>query len=158
MNILSHAKKAVGVPTGKITADEFYTMLEDNPSVFEHWETPLEITEYVYCGSSPITHLSKHLTFSGKRENGDSASFYKCKNLKTATGTFQGAVDFSNSSVKKIENINVGKNKRGYTANFALCKNLKIATGKFSGFVSFGASGIESIQNLHIENPDEYGE
>ncbi len=68
-------KKTIEQHPAKITAKEFFEMIKGNPSVFEHWETPLEITEFIDCEYSPITHLSKHLTFSGKDNHGDSAMF-----------------------------------------------------------------------------------
>jgi hypothetical protein len=42
----------------KITADEFLAMIAENPSIFEHWDSPLEITESVDCRMNNITHLS----------------------------------------------------------------------------------------------------
>jgi hypothetical protein len=77
-------------------------MIMENPSVFEHWETPLEITGYVNCQNSPITHLSPHLTFSGKNEDGDTASFLNCPNLKVATGNYPGFVIFNNSGIQQV--------------------------------------------------------
>ncbi len=139
----------------KITAKEFLAMIENNPSVFEHWNTPLEITEFVDCEGAIITHLSPYLTFSGKNEKEESARFFRCPNLKTATGTFQNTTDFSCSSVKKIENLHVGKNNTGFSAWFYSCKSLKVATGNYPGSVDFCLSGIHSIQNLHIENPNK---
>jgi hypothetical protein len=158
MNPLSHAKKAVETHPAKITAKEFLEMVAENPSVFEHWETPLEITEYVNCNNLPITHLSPHLTFSGKDKFGNSASFYQCKNLQIATGTFQGAVDFSDSGVKKIKNLNVGENKTRFSATFSSCPHLQTASGTYEGFVTFYKSGIHAIQNLHIKNSDKDGD
>jgi hypothetical protein len=144
-NILSETKNLT-----KITALEFYVMLCDNPSVFEHWDTPLEITESVDCSQSPITHLSPHLTFSGRNETGEGANFRSCKNLQTATGNFKGSVDFSESGVEKIENLNVGKDNNQNSGWFYNCKNLKIATGNFEGFVNFKDTYIEKIENLNV--------
>jgi hypothetical protein len=109
----------------KITAEEFYAMIERNPSVFEHWDTPLEITEFALCSEFPITHLSKHLIFSGTDEIGHSADFTSCKSLKTATGTFHTSVWFLDSGIKKIENLTVLEpDKDGKYCNFYKCPNL----------------------------------
>jgi hypothetical protein len=141
-----------------ITATEFLARIKEKPSVFEHWDTPLEITEYVSCQNSPITHLSKHLTFSGRNEVGDSANFSGCENLQIAIGTFYGFV-FWNSAIKKIEDLNILQcDMFNMSATFSGCKNLKIATGRYQGFVNFEDCGIETIQNLHIQSPDEEGD
>jgi hypothetical protein len=142
-------------PMKKITAKDFYQMISEKPSVFEHWDTPLEITEYVNCEDSRLTHLSKHLTFSGKNKFGNSADFSDCKNLEIATGTFHGFVSFAASGIQKIENLQTGVNKQGNSVSFGNCKSLKVATGTYPGFASFYGSGIHSIQNLEIQNPDK---
>jgi hypothetical protein len=142
----------------KITAEEFLNMVAKNPSVFEHWDTPLEITEYVDCEYSPITHLSKHLTFSGRSESGEAAKFFACRALKIATGTFHGLVNFSSSSIEMIENLTVTQpEKDGWAADFHNCKKLKVATGTYAGSVFLLGSGIHSIKNLNIEQPDNSG-
>jgi hypothetical protein len=130
----------------QITAKEFYEMIEKDPSVFEHWDTPLEITEPISCNKSPITHLSRHLTFHKHAE------FAQCEDLEIATGNFKGNVSFILSGVKKIENLYVERE-----TTFAGCSNLKIATGNFGGYVTFLESGIQRIQNLKIEKPGEDG-
>jgi hypothetical protein len=113
----------------QITAKEFYNMSEKNPSVFEHWETPLEIMEFVYCNNSKITHLSKQLTFSGKNQDG---WFAFCKSLKIATGTFHGRVYFSDSGIQKISQLLItNPDNADLSANFSYCKDLKIATGNY---------------------------
>jgi hypothetical protein len=144
----------------RITVDEFYAMIEKNPSVFEHWDTPLEIIEYVDCKNhSNITHLSPHLTFSGNNENGDVANFKGCPNLKIATGIFNGGIWFANSGIQKIEALTVTQpDNNGWAATFALCENLQIASGNYAGTVLFSGCGIHSIQNLHIHTPNADGE
>jgi hypothetical protein len=138
----------------QITAQEFLDMIKKNPSVFENWDTPLEITGFVICNDSPITHLSKYLIFSGKESNGNTASFNNCDNLKIATGTFENRISFSNSRIEKIEDLKIIEmDEEGWAADFSGCNHLKIAEGKYPGFVNFHGSGIHSIQNLHIENP-----
>jgi hypothetical protein len=114
----------------KITAKEFLAMIAENPSIFEHWETPLEITGYVNCGESNITHLSKQLTFSGRNSIGETASFSNCPDLKVATGTFHGLVYFVYSGIEKIENLQITNSDRtGWATNFCGCDSLQIATG-----------------------------
>jgi hypothetical protein len=142
----------------KITGYQFQKMIEENPSVFEHWDTPLEITESVDCSYSPITHLSKYLIFSGKdnRPTEWNIRFSHCPNLEIATGTFYSSVDFSESNIQKIENLKVDATC-GISASFTNCKNLQIATGNFKTSVIFGQSGIEKIENLSIHKPNDDG-
>jgi hypothetical protein len=136
----------------QITAGEFIEMFAKNASVFEHWDTPLEIIGYVYCDNSRITHLSKHLTFLGN-EKGEAASFSRCSDLKIATGTFHGFVSFAASGIEKIKNLKVTQtNLDNCSASFYACKSLQIATGNYDGFVSFWQSGVHTIKDLHIEN------
>jgi hypothetical protein len=66
----------------RITAEEFLGMIAENPSVFEHWDTPLEITEYVDCSHTNITHLSPHLTFSGNKNSFEKLMAGTSKNLQ----------------------------------------------------------------------------
>jgi hypothetical protein len=142
----------------RITAKEFLAMISENPSVFEHWNTPLEITEHVDCKKSKITHLSKHLTFSAQDRNGDAADFSECENIKTATGTFHGGVWFAFSGIQKIENLIITKpNEAELAASFYICNNLQVATGTYPGLVNFFGSGIHSIQNLHVKKPNGSG-
>jgi hypothetical protein len=128
-------------------------MIEENPSVFRDWEEPAEITEHVNCTESVITHLSKHLIFSGKNPSGNAAVFDQCPNLKVATGTFHGAAFFTESGVETIDQLHVTEiNDNKLCASFYKCKNLQVATGNYAGFVSFWKTGIHSIQNLHIQS------
>jgi hypothetical protein len=138
MSILALAKKAIEMHPAKITSSGFLALIDENPSVFEHWETPLEITDYIECKNSPITHLSKHLTFSGKNIVGSTANFWGCKNLKNATGTFNGAVNFADCGIKKIENLHIKETDGdNHAANFRNCKSLQIATGTYPGHINF---------------------
>jgi hypothetical protein len=122
----------------KITAKEFLAMIEENPSVFEHWETPLQITETIACYKSKITHLSPHLTFTGRDINGKSAHFENCPALQIATGTFHHTVYFLVCGIKKIENLNVTMiYEPRQAAAFYNCPQLKVATGNFNGYVCF---------------------
>jgi hypothetical protein len=155
-HLLSEAPKAVKSHPKIITAQEFLEMIAENPSVFEHWNTPLEITGVVNCIRSNITHLSPSLTFSGFNKDGNTAYFTHCPNLKVATGTFHGCVYFSNSSIEKIENLKIKNANYGDTAaSFEDCKTLQIATGSYPSYVNFSGSGIQSIQNLSIQKPDQ---
>jgi hypothetical protein len=141
--------------TPQITAGEFAVMIHENPSVFEHWDTPLEILGYVNARDSQITHithLSPHLTFAGTNNEDFAASFRECPNLKIATGTFHGSVDFGFSNIEKIENLTVTQpDKNGWAASFWGCKKLKSITGTYPGFLFLTGSGIESLKSLHIE-------
>jgi hypothetical protein len=139
----------------QITAQEFLEMISENPSVFEHWDTPLEITEYVDCQDTEITHLSQYLTFSGINDIGIAADFSDCKKLKIATGTFHGGVQFVESGIVKIEKLKTTPLKQkiaGPWSSFEGCKDLEVASGTFYQFASFLNSGIHSIKKLHVEN------
>jgi hypothetical protein len=139
-----------------ITAKEFYQMIADNPAVFEHWKTPIEITEYIECEDSNITHLCPSLTFTGKNNVGEAANFRNCKSLKNACGTFLGYVSFVRSSIETCKTLTVKKrNKAHWSASFAFCPNLQIATGNYFGYVNFEESGIHTIQALTIQNSDQ---
>jgi hypothetical protein len=142
----------------QITAKEFLAMIENNPSVFENWNTPLEIAEYVSCKESYITHLSPHLHFTGKNQADTTAIFSNCENLKIATGNFQSSVAFINSGIEIIEDLNIlDNNIEFWSASFSSCSNLKVATGTYPGFVSFHKTGIEKIKNLHVKKPNPKG-
>jgi hypothetical protein len=136
----------------RITAWEFLGMIAENPSVFEHWDTPLEIEGHILCIGSPITHLSPYLTFKTDTALDTCATFGYCRQLQNATGTFYGSVSFGESGIKRIENLNIKHaDKQGIAANFEDCLQLEIATGSYPGWVSFNKSGIHSIKNLQSE-------
>ena len=139
----------------KITGEEFCELINQNPSWCKDLKEPLEITTYSNVGYSKITHLSPLITFSGKSISGCVADFDNCKNLKVATGTFNGYVDFTESGIEKIENLLVkGVDHKGMSASFYLCEKLKVATGTFEGFVNFNDSGVTTIKDLIIEKVD----
>jgi hypothetical protein len=142
----------------KIKEQEFLDMINGDPAFFEHWNTPLEIIEFVNCQNTEITHLSPYLTFSGKSKVGETADFSNCKSLKIATGTFHGFVWFTNSGIEKIEDLHITEcSTDNWAASFLACKSLKIASGTYPGYVNFAESGIHSIQNLHVQKGEETG-
>ena len=102
----------------KITGREFENCINIDPSCCKDLKEPLEITTYVDLADSKITHLSPLVNFSGRDMFKNTASFRNCKNLKVATGTFSGSVDFSNSGIEKIENL-ITDTKA--TASFSNC-------------------------------------
>jgi len=107
----------------------------------------------VELGNHPISQLSVHLHFQ------DTTAFYGCPNLKTATGTYPGWVNFAHSSIEKIEELNVTRLDRcRETASFKGCSNLKVATGTYTGFVDFSNSGIKKIEDLKITQPNHNGD
>ena len=91
----------------KMTGEEFKKLIERNASWCKNLKEPIEVTTYVELGGSKITHLSPLLTFSGKDEIGWSASFFYCKNLKVATGTFKGFVNFTKSEIETIKDLTI---------------------------------------------------
>jgi hypothetical protein len=143
----------------QITARQFKAFIKQNPSWCETLTEPVEITTYCNMSYSNITHLSPLLTFSGRNKYyGNAANFHGCDNLRIATGTYLGRVDFSYSGVNEIKNLVVSApNKYGWAANFHGCENLKIATGTYSGFVDFALSGVEEIKDLVVSTPDLSG-
>ena len=143
----------------RITGTEFEGAIKKDPSWCKALKEPIEITTYVELRGSNITHLSPLLTFSGTDTCGWVADFQGCKNLKVATGTYKGAVNFSPSGIEKIENLVVnGTDKDGISANFRDCKDLKVAAGTYQGFVAFDKTGISQIKGLSIKNKDQDGE
>ena len=140
----------------QITGGEFIGLIQQNPSWCKNLKEQLEITTFADFRNSQITHLSPLLTFSHKEWAGD---FSNCKDLKVATGTFHGPVDFSRSSIEKIENLTVtGTNKYRASTSFFGCQNLKVATGNYKGSADFRNSGVTSIKNLIIKNSTINGE
>jgi len=135
----------------KMTGKEFVELIKKDPSWCLGIKEETEIITNVNLGNSNIKHLSPLLTFKGKNIDGWVASFYNCKKLKIATGTFHGLVNFADSGIEKIENLNVkGTNQNGTSSTFYACKNLKIATGTFAGAVIFDNSGVETIKDLIV--------
>jgi len=139
----------------KMTGKEFVELITKDPSWCASLKKPLEITTCADLGSSPITHLSPLLTFTGK-DREIVANFTYCKNLKVATGTFKGTAYFGQSGIEKIENLLVETTKQSVASSFYLCKNLKVATGSFSGIVIFNESGVTTIKDLTIKKPENH--
>ena len=97
-------------------------LIKDNPSWCKNIKEEIEVTTYVSFTSSKLTHLSPLSTFSGKNIEGWSANFSKCKNLKVATGTFEGTVNFDNSGITTIKDLIIkNPNKYGGKATFKGC-------------------------------------
>jgi hypothetical protein len=143
----------------QITAEQFQQDVELDPAWASKLTEPVEITEFCELIDSDITHLSPLLHFTGRNYWGDGASFWGCKSLKVAEGTFQGCVNFSESGIEKIGNLTITKPKNdGDAAYFFRCKSLKVAEGTFPGYVGFAESGIEKIGNLAITSPNNDGE
>lgn len=143
----------------KITAKQFKKYVKVDPTWASHLTEDLEITGYCDLYNSKITHLSKHLFFTGGDMESDywCAQFSNCKNLKVATGNFSGAVYFGYSDVEEIQDLKI-KSNGGHAASFEYCDKLKTATGTFDGFVYFGHCGIEKISQLKISKPNVYGQ
>lgn len=146
-------------PMRKITAEQFDAFVEADRAWATKLTEPVEITGFCDMTQSNITHLSPLLHFTGRNEWGSTASFFKCKSLKVAEGTFDGWVNFSESGIEKIGNLSITQPcDEGAAASFQQCKSLKIAEGTFPGFVDFGWSGIETIGDLCITKYDNDGE
>ena len=140
----------------KMTGEEFCELIKKDPSWCLSLKEPIEVTTFVNLKHSSITHLSPLITFSGLN-SGWAASFFGCKNLKVATGTFNGFTSFENSGIEKIENLNVTEDSsEGCSATFSCCKNLTEASGNYKGFVNFESSGVTTIKNLNIEEGNLY--
>jgi hypothetical protein len=143
----------------KLNAKEFLALITENPSVFKEWTEPTEITEYVDCSKSNITHLSPLLKFNGTNFSNAwahteyarfrSANFEKCKFLENASGTFYGGVNFSESGIKTIENLKVTRSCGDLAAQFTSCKSLEsMKNSSFSGEVELDHSSIKTVENV----------
>jgi hypothetical protein len=164
MYTLSEAQKAIATIPAKINAKHFLKMVEENPSVFKDWNTPLEIEGFVNCQNSEITHLSPHLTFLNH------ATFADCPNLENAAGTYYGAVSFAKSSIQSIDskfrvfgetndftftdNYPKGKGGLMLSTDFSHCKNLKNLNGNFAYPTRVTHCSIETLHNYTVENPE----
>jgi len=73
-----------------------------------------------------------------------------------AKGNFAGYVNFSHTSITKIDELHITQTKN-CAARFYCCRKLKVAEGTFPGFVDFEASAIEKIGDLVVTNPGETG-
>lgn len=133
----------------KIAARKFKKLTDLDPGWAQHLTEPLEVTGYCNMGKSGITHLSRHLHFTGNK-SGDIPSFSKCKYLTVAEGTFARRVSFAGSGIEKIGDLNITYpyNADRTSVDFSFCKKLKVAEGSFPGSVNFKFSGIERIGNI----------
>lgn len=142
----------------RITSDYLKRAVKTDPSWASKLTVPVEITDYCNMARSKITHLSPLLHFSGRNKEGECANFSRCLDLKVAEGSFAGFVNFDESGVEKIGDLNItAYDQDGYAASFADCPKLKVAEGIFPGYVGFSNSGIEQIGKLHIASPDTDG-
>jgi len=140
----------------KITAKQFKKFVKGDPAWASHLTEDVEIIGICKLFESKITHLSKHLHFTGDRENDPwCAEFRSCKELKVATGNFTGSVYFGFSGIEEIKDLNI-KDSDGYAASFEDCSELKIATGTFPGFVDFRHTGVIAIKHLIVLESDSY--
>jgi hypothetical protein len=91
-----------------ISVEEFKESVRKDPAWASRITEQTKITGPSFnLGKSEITHLSPLLHFatkSGKRGH-EGVTFYGCKKLKVAEGTFNTFVDFSNSGIEKIGNL-----------------------------------------------------
>lgn len=131
-----------------ITSEEFRNEIDLDLAWPSKLTEPVEITDYCNMINYGITHLSQLLHFTGTNESGESASFYGCKDLEVAEGSFTGGVSFSESHIKRIGGLTCGINKSGESAFFCSCNYLEIAEGTFLGFVNFSYSKIKKIGDL----------
>jgi hypothetical protein len=115
----------------QITAREFEETVAANPA----WATTLteavEIRGHCQLYQSAITHLSPLLHFLGMgQDEMDVATFYDCRRLKVAEGTFHGCVGFRECRIEKIGQLTVTRpGNTGDAASFTDCKRLKTAEG-----------------------------
>jgi len=150
---------SISEKTERISALEFLKRIEDNPSWAKSLEHPVVVYQYVDLSDSNITHLSRWLRFSGKDDYGESANFCRCTQLENAEGTYDGSVDFSQSSIKHIGRLKVlGVDRSATSAYFYKCKELKKLSGTFYGPVAACESSIEEIENLKITKQNRKGE
>ena len=86
-----------------ISATEFVKRVDWDPSWCLTIKEPTKVEGYLYLKHSNITHLSKHLSFTGI------VDLRYCKNLKLATGTYDELVNFSHSGIITIKDLNINK-------------------------------------------------
>ena len=141
----------------KITARKFKAVIKLDPAWALTLTEPVEITGYCNMSDSKITHLSPLLHFTGGNRGGDTATFARCHHLKVAEGSFDGFVNFSESGVEIIGNLQITVTNNRGAASFSRCKHLKVAEGTFPGCVCFKESGITRIGALNIAAPSECG-
>jgi hypothetical protein len=142
----------------KITARKFKAAIKRDPAWALTLTEPVEITGYCNMRGSAISHLSPLLHFAGTNAKGEAASFASCHHLKVAEGTFNGFVNFSDSGITRIGELNiVAPSECGFAADFFRCKALEKAEGTFPGCVDFALSGIKKIGDLTITHPHKNG-
>lgn len=143
----------------KITAQEFEDRTKIDPNWCAEITEPIEVTDYLHMRNSNIKSLSPLLTFTGRDTEGQVADFRDCKDLVIAQGKFHGFVSFTDSGIKKIQDLEVIQpDLEGKAASFMGCEHLKIATGKYNGYVCFAHSEIEKLENLIITQTDPHGD
>jgi len=141
----------------KITATQFKKFVKVDPAWASHLTEDVEIAECCDLSGSKITHLSKHLYFTGSAKDSPwCAEFSYCESLKVATGNFSGSVCFDGSGIVKIKDLNI-EPSNGYEASFEYCKKLRVATGSFPGFVNFYRSGVRAINRLSVSESNNMG-
>jgi hypothetical protein len=99
---------------------------------------------YVNWSASSITGIGDLVT--GTSPAGWSASFLRCKDMKTANGTFPAAVDFSQSGLETTAGLKItGSSYEGIAALFQGCKGLKRVEGEFEGMADYRESMVEGF-------------
>jgi hypothetical protein len=145
----------------QISVKQFQEAVKSDPGWAAKLTEPLGVVGYCNMQDSEITHLSPFLHFSSGREDpkievAGGANFSGCKNLKVAEGRFHESVNFSNSGVEEIGDLEVDRDEDGWAASFCECFELRTASGTFRGFVSFEASGITKISSsLKVTGRDQ---
>lgn len=143
--------------TLELSAEQFKQTIEQNPGWAKTISVPTSINGYCDLYFSKITHLSPLLHFAGANNEGDSANFMACTELKTATGKFDGFVHFGRSGIEKTVDLHIKPNKNGWVAAFCHCRSLERAEGTFDGYVDYDHSGVTTSKNLTITNHNTDG-
>jgi hypothetical protein len=159
----------------EITAEEFKQAIQSNPLWAQFLKKPIVVVDYCNCDGMNIKALSEKITFRGRDENGNCASFKGCP-LETAEGTFYGHVDFGpiikNKKTKKnpegelvlkpctIKELNINiihPNKSGDAINLSYTTSLEKIHGKFPGAVNAQGSGILAVSETSKIGYNESG-
>lgn len=144
------------------TGQELVRAISYDPSWARTLKAPLKITTFVNLNHGKITHLSEHLVFCGKNQEGFSATFEGCKSLQVPLGKYHGGVIFKESGVTHIPNDKhlfdiVSPSRNGMAASFEGCLKLLEATGQYPGAIDFSGSGVEEIVDLIVNGAwEEY--
>lgn len=142
----------------RITAAEFKKAVAADPLWAGNLKEDVTVEDYCDMDGSEIAALSPHLTFAGRDEEGNCASFRGCKDLIAGEGTFHGFVDFGPlesvvdgetvaepCGISALEITVTCPNNNGQAVNLAYTENMRFLAGRFPGHVEARGSELEAV-------------